>query len=70
MERKARKFIKYCRSNNLAKVNQYLSLGVDVNTVNNSDDDQDADGSQSALMIACTKMALCHRVQTDRGGGA
>ena len=30
-----------------------MSLGVDVNTVNHSDDDQDADGEQSALMIAC-----------------
>ena len=50
MEKHARKFIKYCDKNDLAKVNEYLSLGVDVNTVNDIDDH---DGKQSALMIAC-----------------
>ena len=50
MDKLARDFIKYCGKNNLAKVNKCLSLGVDVNTVNES---EDYNAGQTALMIAC-----------------
>ena len=44
MAKLARDFMKYCELNNLAKVHDYLSRGIDVNTV---------DGRQeTALMIA------------------
>ena len=49
LEKFSRKLIKYCEKNDLAKVNEYLSLGVDVNTVNESEDHNER---QAALMVA------------------
>ena len=44
----ADEFLKYCSENNLAKVTDCLSRGVDVNTVS-------ADGCWTALTIACAR---------------
>ena len=43
-----RQFLKYCQENNLIKVRESLSLGVDVNTVSDN-------GRWSALTIAAHK---------------
>ena len=48
----ARKFIKYCDRNKLAKVNECLSRGVDVNTVSQSRP-LACNRGQTALMVAC-----------------
>ena len=50
MGKLAREFLKFCKANNLAKVNDCLSRGVDVNTVFEGERWKD---TWSGLMFAC-----------------
>ena len=54
MGKLAREFLKYCKSNNLDKVTDCLSRGVDVNTVSE-------DGCWSGLTLAAEEITLILR---------